>query len=68
MPCFHVFVGADKCECKFPRDCAKDAPVAFCVKMLKTQTQRSMSVCVTASLKCLKMEAEVSKEGPCDAA
>lgn len=59
---------SDKCECKFPRDCAKDAPVAFCVKMLKTQTQRSMSVCVTASLKCLKMEAEVSKEGPCDAA
>ncbi|KAG5272714.1 hypothetical protein AALO_G00168530 [Alosa alosa] len=57
---------SDKCGCKFPRDCAKDAPGAYCVRMLRTKSQRSMSVCATASMKCLRMEMEILKEGPCD--
>lgn len=57
---------SERCECKFPRDCAKGAALSFCVRMLRTQTQRSMSLCATAAMKCLKMEVEVLKEGPCD--
>ncbi|XP_012671741.2 complement component C6 [Clupea harengus] len=57
---------SERCECRFPRDCSKEGELAFCVRMLRTQSQRSMSLCATASMKCLKMEIEVLKEGPCD--
>ncbi|KAL2099754.1 hypothetical protein ACEWY4_004148 [Coilia grayii] len=54
-----------KCECKFPRDCPKEAEPAYCLRMIRTQSQRSMSLCATASMKCLKMEFAVQKEGSC---
>ncbi|XP_063066077.1 complement component C6 [Engraulis encrasicolus] len=54
-----------RCECKFPRDCPKDAVAAFCLRMTRTQSQRSMGLCATAAMRCLKMEFAILKEGPC---
>ncbi|CAB1332697.1 unnamed protein product, partial [Coregonus sp. 'balchen'] len=54
------------CLCKIPHDCPKEGEHMFCVKMLKTKSKRSMTLCSMASIKCRKMEFEILNEGPCE--
>ncbi|XP_028827061.1 complement component C6 [Denticeps clupeoides] len=54
-----------KCECKFPRDCPKEGTPMFCLKMLKTQTMKSMNLCFMGAMKCKRMDFDVIGEGPC---
>ncbi|XP_030624999.1 complement component C6 [Chanos chanos] len=58
--------GSKTCECKFPRDCAKDGEHMYCLHMLKTKNKRSMNLCFMATMKCRKMEFELLHEGPCE--
>ncbi|KAA0720004.1 Complement component C6 [Triplophysa tibetana] len=56
---------SNKCECKLPKDCSRDGKHVYCLKLLRTQSTRSMNLCFMAALKCNKMEFEILNEGPC---
>uniref|UniRef100_A0A8C8DAW4 Complement component C6 n=1 Tax=Oncorhynchus tshawytscha TaxID=74940 RepID=A0A8C8DAW4_ONCTS len=55
-----------QCLCKVPRDCPKEGEHMFCVKLLKTQSKRSVNLCFMAAIKCRKMEFEILNEGLCE--
>lgn len=62
--CF-FFLVSTTCECKIPRDCSKDGKQMYCLKIVRTQSTRSMSLCFMAAMKCSKIEFELLHEGPC---
>uniref|UniRef100_A0A673JL66 Complement component C6-like n=1 Tax=Sinocyclocheilus rhinocerous TaxID=307959 RepID=A0A673JL66_9TELE len=53
------------CECKIPRECSKDGKQMYCLKIVRTQSTRSLNLCFMAAMKCSKMEFELLHEGPC---
>ncbi|XP_073790444.1 complement component C6 isoform X2 [Danio rerio] len=53
------------CECKMPRECPKDGKKIYCLKIVRTQTTRSMNLCFMAAMKCSSIEFELQHEGPC---
>ncbi|XP_068072134.2 complement component C6 isoform X1 [Danio rerio] len=53
------------CECKMPRECPKDGKKIYCLKIVGTQTTRSMNLCFMAVMKCSSIEFELQNEGPC---
>ncbi|CAM4667736.1 unnamed protein product [Leuciscus chuanchicus] len=53
------------CECKIPKDCSKDGEQVYCLKIVRTQSTRSMSLCFMAAMKCSKIEFELLYEGLC---
>ncbi|XP_056146818.1 complement component C6 [Lampris incognitus] len=55
-----------KCECKSVRDCPRDGDPVFCLKLIKSQRQRSMNLCAMAALKCSSYEFEILNEGQCE--
>ncbi|XP_050948615.1 complement component C6 [Labeo rohita] len=56
---------SNTCECKIPRECARDGKQMYCLKIVRTQSTRSLSLCFMAAMKCSKMEFELLHEGPC---
>ncbi|XP_053195648.1 complement component C6 [Scomber japonicus] len=56
-----------KCECRAARDCARGGTQMFCVKLTKTQRNRSLDLCSMAALKCVGYEFEILNEGVCEA-
>lgn len=62
--CF-FFLVSTTCECKIPRDCSRDGKQMYCLKLVRTQSTRSMNLCFMAAMKCSKMEFELLHEGPC---
>ncbi|KAK9955305.1 hypothetical protein ABG768_015187 [Culter alburnus] len=56
---------SNTCECKIPRDCSKDGKQMYCLKIVRTQSTRSMNLCFMAAMKCSKIEFELLYEGPC---
>lgn len=53
------------CECKIPRECSKDGKQIYCLKIVRTQSTRSMNLCFMAAMKCSSIEFELLHEGPC---
>uniref|UniRef100_A0A672NEP8 Complement component C6 n=1 Tax=Sinocyclocheilus grahami TaxID=75366 RepID=A0A672NEP8_SINGR len=53
------------CECKIPRECSKDGKQMYWLKIVRTQSTRSLNLCFMAAMKCSKMEFELLHEGPC---
>ena len=64
---FHLFSESKKCECRAARDCARGGTQMFCVKLTKTQRNRSLDLCSMAALKCVGYEFEILNEGVCEA-
>ncbi|XP_051533125.1 complement component C6 [Myxocyprinus asiaticus] len=56
---------SNTCECKIPRECPKDGKHMYCLKIVRTQSTRSINLCFMAAMKCSKMEFELLHEGPC---
>ncbi|XP_067279974.1 complement component C6 [Pseudorasbora parva] len=57
---------SNTCECKIPRECSKDGKQMYCLKIVRTQSTRSMNLCFMAAMKCNKLEFELLHEGPCE--
>ncbi|XP_061590499.1 complement component C6 isoform X1 [Cololabis saira] len=56
---------AEKCECKTARDCARTENNMFCVKVIRSRSNRSMNLCSMAALKCASYQFEIVSESVC---
>ncbi|XP_068430290.1 complement component C6 [Clinocottus analis] len=55
-----------KCECKVAWDCPNAQEHMFCVKLTRTQRNRSLALCAMAALKCANYQFEILNEGVCE--
>lgn len=65
LPFVFVHSESKQCLCEVPQDCPEGEHM-FCVKLLKTQSKRSVNLCFMAAIKCRKMEFEILNEGLCE--
>ncbi|XP_002940164.2 complement component C6 isoform X1 [Xenopus tropicalis] len=55
-----------ECLCILPRQCPADSPQMFCAKFGRSKSQRSISLCALAAIKCTDIKVEVLHSGECD--
>lgn len=55
-----------KCECRAARDCPRVEEHMFCMKLTRTQRNRSMNLCSMTALKCASYQFEILNEGSCE--
>lgn len=64
----HLFSLVSKtCECKIPRECSKDGKQMYCLKIVRTQSTRSLNLCFMAAMSlsfCMKVLAQVPNCAP----